>query len=154
MSASLMFDFELEYMKRLHCCGWNSAAVITSVSSSMFTGLMSTMSTNNTKKRERLRQHEITPSDNIRAARIAQGPLRAIWKRCGLAGRWSASKRPRTEAPITDVQIPEIYPEIVGGNECLLVGIDGDGMDVVGMGVGVDFAGYGGDDVVLNVHAR
>jgi hypothetical protein len=44
MSASLILLFELEYMKRLQCCGWNSAAVITSVNSSMFTGLMSTMS--------------------------------------------------------------------------------------------------------------
>lgn len=44
MSASLMLLFELEYMKTLHCVGWNSAAVITSVSSSMFAGLMSTMS--------------------------------------------------------------------------------------------------------------
>lgn len=44
MSASLMLLFELEYMKRLHCVGWNSAAVMTSVSSSILTGLMSTMS--------------------------------------------------------------------------------------------------------------
>jgi hypothetical protein len=36
--------FELEYMKRLQCCGWNSAAVITSVNSSIFTGLISTIS--------------------------------------------------------------------------------------------------------------
>ena len=44
ISASLMLLFELEYMNRLQCCGWNSVAVMTSVSSSMFTGLMSTMS--------------------------------------------------------------------------------------------------------------
>ena len=44
MSASLIVPFELEYMNRLHCWGWNSAAVMTSVSSSMLTGLMSTMS--------------------------------------------------------------------------------------------------------------
>ena len=44
MSAILMFAFELEYMNTLHCVGWNSAAVMTSVSSSMFAGLMSTMS--------------------------------------------------------------------------------------------------------------
>lgn len=42
-----MLLFELEYMKRLHCVGWNSVAVITSVSSSILTGLMSTMSINN-----------------------------------------------------------------------------------------------------------
>lgn len=46
MSASLMLLFELLYMKRLQCTGWNSAAVMTSVSSSMFAGLMSTMSWN------------------------------------------------------------------------------------------------------------
>jgi hypothetical protein len=44
MSASLIVPFELEYMNRLQCIGWNSAAVMTSVSSSMFTGLMSTIS--------------------------------------------------------------------------------------------------------------
>ena len=44
MSASLMLLLELEYMKTLHCVGWNSAAVMTSVISSMFAGLMSTIS--------------------------------------------------------------------------------------------------------------
>ena len=44
MSASLMLLFELLYINKLQCTGWNSAAVMTSVSSSMFTGLMSTMS--------------------------------------------------------------------------------------------------------------
>ena len=44
MSASLMLDFELEYMNMLQYDGWNSAAVMTSVSSSILAGLMSTMS--------------------------------------------------------------------------------------------------------------
>ena len=44
MSASLMVPFELEYMKLLQLMGWNSAAVMTSVSSSMLTGFMSTIS--------------------------------------------------------------------------------------------------------------
>lgn len=44
MSASLMLLFELEYINKLQCCGWNSAAVMTSVSSSILTGLMSTIS--------------------------------------------------------------------------------------------------------------
>ena len=44
MSASLMLLLELEYMKTLHWVGWNSAAVMTSVNSSMLAGLMSTMS--------------------------------------------------------------------------------------------------------------
>ena len=44
MSASFMLLLELEYTKRLQWWGWNSAAVMTSVSSSMFAGLISTMS--------------------------------------------------------------------------------------------------------------
>ena len=44
MSASLMLLFELEYMNKLQCDGWNSVAVMTSVSSSILIGLMSTMS--------------------------------------------------------------------------------------------------------------
>lgn len=44
MSASLMVPFELEYINKLQWLGWNSAAVMTSVSSSMFTGLISTIS--------------------------------------------------------------------------------------------------------------
>lgn len=44
ISASLILLFELEYMKRLQWNGWNSVAVMTSVNSSMFTGLISTIS--------------------------------------------------------------------------------------------------------------
>mmetsp|Transcript_3567 Transcript_3567/g.12791 ORF Transcript_3567/g.12791 Transcript_3567/m.12791 type:complete len:277 (-) Transcript_3567:530-1360(-) len=43
MSASRIDPFELLYANTLHCVGWNSAAVITSVKSSMLDGLMSTM---------------------------------------------------------------------------------------------------------------
>jgi hypothetical protein len=43
MSASLMVPLELAYMNQLQLFGWNSAAVMTSVNSSMFAGLMSTM---------------------------------------------------------------------------------------------------------------
>ena len=43
MSASLMVPFELAYMNQLQLWGWNSAAVITSVSSSIFAGFISTM---------------------------------------------------------------------------------------------------------------
>ena len=44
MSASFMLLFELEYINKLQCDGWNSLDVMTSVSSSMFAGLISTMS--------------------------------------------------------------------------------------------------------------
>mmetsp|Transcript_25851 Transcript_25851/g.62797 ORF Transcript_25851/g.62797 Transcript_25851/m.62797 type:complete len:225 (-) Transcript_25851:333-1007(-) len=43
MSHSLIVPRLLLYMNRLHDLGWNSADVITSVSSSMLAGLMSTM---------------------------------------------------------------------------------------------------------------
>jgi hypothetical protein len=44
MSHSLIVPLLLLYTNRLHSTGWNSAAVITSVSSSIFVGLMSTIS--------------------------------------------------------------------------------------------------------------
>ena len=43
MSQSLMVPLLELYTKRLHSLGWNSEAVMTSVSSSMLAGLMSTM---------------------------------------------------------------------------------------------------------------
>eukprot|EP01085_Mycamoeba_gemmipara_P000147 Mycagemm_TRINITY_DN9885_c0_g2::TRINITY_DN9885_c0_g2_i1::g.147::m.147 type:complete len:100 gc:universal TRINITY_DN9885_c0_g2_i1:754-455(-) len=43
MSPSLMVPLELLYMSMLHWLGWKSAQVMTSVSSSMLGGLMSTM---------------------------------------------------------------------------------------------------------------
>lgn len=43
MSANLMVPFDELYMNRLQWLGWNSALVMTSVNSSMFVGLMSTM---------------------------------------------------------------------------------------------------------------
>jgi len=44
MSHSLIVPLLLLYTNKLHSTGWNSAAVITSVSSSIFVGLMSTIS--------------------------------------------------------------------------------------------------------------
>ena len=44
MSQSLTTPLLVLYTKTLHCLGWNSAAVITSVRSSMLEGLMSTTS--------------------------------------------------------------------------------------------------------------
>ena len=44
MSHNLTVPLLLLYTKILHSMGWNSAAVMTSVSSSMFVGLMSTIS--------------------------------------------------------------------------------------------------------------
>lgn len=43
MSANLIVPLELAYMNQLQLIGWNSAAVMTSVNSSMLAGLISTM---------------------------------------------------------------------------------------------------------------
>ena len=57
-----------------------------------------------------------------------------------------------TEALVTNVKVPKVYPEIVGGDVGFLIRIYRDGMNMVCMGVGVDLAGNGGDDVVLLGH--
>jgi hypothetical protein len=57
-----------------------------------------------------------------------------------------------TEALVTNIKVPEIYPKIVSGDVSFLIRIDRDGMDVVCMSVGVNLAWNGGDDVVLLGH--
>ena len=61
-------------------------------------------------------------------------------------------RAPLTEALVTDIEVPEIYSKIVGGDVSFLIRIDGDGVDVVCMSVGVDLAGNGSDNVVLLGH--
>ena len=61
-------------------------------------------------------------------------------------------KKKLTETLITDVQIPEVDAQVVCGNVRLLIGINGDRMDMISMCVGVDFARYSGDNVVLMLH--
>jgi hypothetical protein len=58
-----------------------------------------------------------------------------------------------TETLITDVQIPEVDPEVICGDVRLLVGINGDGVDVISVCVGVNFPRNGSDDVILMLHA-
>jgi hypothetical protein len=58
-----------------------------------------------------------------------------------------------TETLITDVQIPEVDPEVICGDVRLLVGINGDGVDVISVCVGVNFPWHGSDDVILVLHA-
>lgn len=86
MSHSRMVPLLLLYTNTLHWCGWNSAAVITSVSSSMFTGLMSTMS-GSAVKAERPAVL-VSPCQPV--------PLAARIKR--LAAREPSSKRIHTDA--------------------------------------------------------
>ena len=59
---------------------------------------------------------------------------------------------PLTKALIANVQVPEVYPKIIGGDVGFLIGIDRDGVDMVCVSVGVDLPGNSGDDVVLLCH--
>ena len=43
-----------------------------------------------------------------------------------------------TEATVCDLQVPQVDPEVVGGDVGLEVGVDGDGVDVVGVCVAED----------------
>lgn len=40
-----------------------------------------------------------------------------------------------TEATVGDLQVPQVHPEIVSGDERLKVRVDRDGVDVVGVGI-------------------
>lgn len=48
----------------------------------------------------------------------------------------SAQHTKDTEAAISDVQMPEVDPQVIGWHVGLVVGVDRDGVDVVGVGVG------------------
>ncbi len=41
-----------------------------------------------------------------------------------------------TEAAVGDVQMPEVNPQVISWHVGLIVGVDGDGVDVVCVGVG------------------
>lgn len=57
-----------------------------------------------------------------------------------------------TETLIADVQVPQIYPEIVGRHVGLPITVDADRIDVVGVGVGVHLPRDGCYDVVVEGH--
>jgi hypothetical protein len=59
-----------------------------------------------------------------------------------------------TKALVAGIEVPEVNAEVISRYVSLLIRIDGDGMDVVGMGVGVNLSGDGSDDVVLLYHPR
>lgn len=59
-----------------------------------------------------------------------------------------------TETLVTDIQVPQIDPEVIGRNVSLLVRVDRDGVYVVSVCVRVYFAGDSGDDVILLSHSR
>ena len=81
---------------------------MTSVSSSMFTGLISTMSAYQLNRRR------------------GQGKL--------------------TEALITDIKIPQVDPQIIGRDICLLIGIDRYRIDMICVSIGIYFSRNGSGD--------
>ena len=54
---------------------------------------------------------------------------------------------------IAYVEVPKVYSEVVGRDVGFTIGINGDGVDVVCMSVGIDFSGYSSHDLVLGNHA-
>lgn len=59
----------------------------------------------------------------------------------------------RTERLIGNVQVPQVDPEVVCAHVRLSVRVDRDRVDVVRVGVGVDFSRHGSDDRVVVSHA-
>ena len=59
-----------------------------------------------------------------------------------------------TKALVAGIEVPEVDSEVISRYVSLLIRVDGDGMNVVGMGVGVNLSGNGGDDIVLLHHPR
>lgn len=55
-----------------------------------------------------------------------------------LSPREQCTRQPTkdTEAAVGDVQMPEVDPQVISRHVGLIVGVDGDGVDVVGVGVG------------------
>lgn len=60
----------------------------------------------------------------------------------------------RTEAPVANIQVPKVDPQVVCRDVRLLVRVDRDRVDVVCVCVRVYLARDGRDDVVLLLHAR
>lgn len=46
-----------------------------------------------------------------------------------------------TEALVGDLQVPEVYSQVIRGHERFVVTVDGDGVDVICMGIGEDPSG-------------
>lgn len=53
------------------------------------------------------------------------------------------------EALILNIQVPEVYPQIIGRDERLSIAVDGDAVDVVGMRIGVCSAWHSGNNRIM-----
>jgi hypothetical protein len=58
-----------------------------------------------------------------------------------------------TETSIADVQVPQIDSKVISGDVGFLIRVNRNGMYMIGMSIGVDFAGDSGDDIILLHHA-
>src|ERR1700760_3401066 len=58
------------------------------------------------------------------------------------------------EALILDIEIPKIYPQVVGGDESLAIAVDGYAVDVISVSVRVDTARNGSNDGIVVGHSR
>lgn len=59
-----------------------------------------------------------------------------------------------TEAAVSDLQIPQVHSEVIGGYEGLEVRVHGDGVDVVGVGVAEHSPGCGFDHQIHRLQHR
>jgi hypothetical protein len=72
----------------------------------------------------------------------------------GMAVRHKNTQSERhTETSIADVQVPQVDSKVISRDVRFLIRVDRNGMYVIRMGVGVDFAGDSGDDIILLHHA-
>ena len=62
--------------------------------------------------------------------------------------------RQRTEALVRDVQVPQVDPQIIGGNVRLLIGIHGNRVYMIRVRIGIHFSWHCRDNVVLLRHPR
>ena len=60
----------------------------------------------------------------------------------------------RTEALVGDVQVPQVDPQIIGGNVRLLIGIHGNRVYMIRVRIGIHFSWHCRDNVVLLRHPR
>lgn len=63
-------------------------------------------------------------------------------------------RRTLTETLFADALVPQVDAQIIGAQECLIVRVDADGVDVVCMGICIDFPGDSGNDGVVIIHTR
>lgn len=59
-----------------------------------------------------------------------------------------------TEAPVADVQVPQVDAQVVRGEISLAIRVDGNTVDVVGVGILIDLPRNSRHDIVLWCHQR